>query len=154
MLGTLNDPVHALNLHDRVKTIPPDHTVIAIDSALGNYHSIGKIIIDSGPLYPGAGVGKKLGAHGDYHITGIVNIGGFMEYFILQNTRLSLVMDMVELTVQEIETCLPLAVLEIATVTETSSRPTFTASQIDALWREKLQRRASLAFFATLSDHP
>jgi len=31
---------------------------------------------------------------GDMHITGIVNVGGFMEYFVLQNTRLSLVMKM------------------------------------------------------------
>lgn len=27
-------------------------------------------------------------------MTGIVNVGGFMEYFVLQNTRLSLVMNM------------------------------------------------------------
>ncbi len=28
------------------------------------------------------------------HLTGLVNIGGYMEYFVLQSTRLSLVMKM------------------------------------------------------------
>ena len=28
------------------------------------------------------------------HITGIVNVSGFMEYFVLQNTRLHLIMEM------------------------------------------------------------
>ncbi|MNJ05080.1 hypothetical protein D3C73_1661750 [compost metagenome] len=36
------------------------------------------------------------------HITGIVNVGGFMEYFVLQNTRLSLVMDLAELIAKAI----------------------------------------------------
>ena len=30
------------------------------------------------------------------HIIGIVNVGGFMEYLVLQNTRLSLVMRMAD----------------------------------------------------------
>ncbi|MFP3381143.1 DUF1256 domain-containing protein, partial [Bacillus sp. SIMBA_069] len=47
-----------------------------------------------GALKPGAGVGKELPPIGDASITGVVNVGGFMEYFVLQNTRLSLVMKM------------------------------------------------------------
>ena len=31
------------------------------------------------------------------HVMGIVNISGFMEYMILQNTRLSLVMKMADI---------------------------------------------------------
>ena len=31
---------------------------------------------------------------GDIHITGIVNVSGYMEFFVLQNTRLNLVMKM------------------------------------------------------------
>lgn len=34
---------------------------------------------------------------GDIHISGIVNVGGLMEYLVLQNTRLHLVMSMAEL---------------------------------------------------------
>ena len=39
---------------------------------------------------------KKLPAVGDLHIHGIVNLNGFMEFFVLQNTRLSLVMKMAD----------------------------------------------------------
>ena len=37
---------------------------------------------------------KSLPEVGDVHINGIVNVSGFMEYFVLQNTRLNLVMSM------------------------------------------------------------
>lgn len=37
---------------------------------------------------------KDLPEVGDLHINGIVNVSGFMEYFVLQNTRLHLVMNM------------------------------------------------------------
>jgi len=47
-------------------------------------------------LKPGAGVKKELPVVGDIHITGVVNVGGFMEYFVLQNTRLHLVISMAE----------------------------------------------------------
>jgi len=46
------------------------------------------------PLQPGSGVNKQLPEVGDLHMIGIVNVGGFMEYFVLQNTRLNLVVNM------------------------------------------------------------
>jgi len=48
-------------------------------------------------LSPGSGVNKNLPAIGHINITGIVNVGGFMEIMILQNTRLSVVMNMASL---------------------------------------------------------
>jgi len=48
------------------------------------------------PLLPGTGVNKTLPPVGDLQVLGVVNVGGFMEYFVLQNTRLSAVMRMVE----------------------------------------------------------
>jgi putative sporulation protein YyaC len=57
---------------------------------------VGQISVAPGPLLPGAGVNKQLPAVGRMHITGTVNVGGFMEYFVLQNTRLALVMRMAE----------------------------------------------------------
>ena len=47
-------------------------------------------------MKPGAGVNKDLPPVGDIHLTGIVNVGGFMEYFVLQNTRLSIVFHMAD----------------------------------------------------------
>ena len=37
---------------------------------------------------------KELPPTGDAHIVGHVNVGGFRDFFVLQNTRLSLVVDM------------------------------------------------------------
>ncbi len=97
--GTLEHPVHAMNLADTMSTIErlyKNPFIVAIDACLGQHASIGTIQIGHGPMKPGAGVNKDLPPVGDIHITGIVNVGGFMEFMVLQNTRLSLVMDMAE----------------------------------------------------------
>lgn len=99
VLGTLDEPVHAANLRDVLRRLEqaPDakeRTIIAVDACLGKSESVGYITVKPGPLRPGAGVHKTLPPVGHFHIMGIVNVGGFMEYFVLQNTRLSLVMRM------------------------------------------------------------
>lgn len=97
VFGTLKDPVHAVNLEDTLTHIKNEfHNpfIIAIDACLGKIKSVGHIQVGKGSIKPGAGVNKVLPAVGNMHITGIVNVSGFMEYFVLQNTRLHLVMDM------------------------------------------------------------
>lgn len=97
VLGTLDRPVHAGNLADTLATLEEAErrpAVVAVDACLGRAESVGHITVSPGPLRPGAGVNKTLPDVGDLHITGVVNVGGFMEYFVLQNTRLSLVMRM------------------------------------------------------------
>lgn len=99
IFGTLSNPVHAKNLEESVSRIYDEIQspfIIAIDASLGKSENVGKINIIRGPLFPGAGVNKNLKPVGDISITGIVNISGFMEYIVLQNTRLSLVMQMAE----------------------------------------------------------
>lgn len=99
LYGTLDHPVHAMNLADTVSEIDSRYDnpfIIAIDACLGQLSSVGCIQVSDGPLKPGAGVNKELPSVGDMHITGVVNVGGFMEYFVLQNTRLSLVMNMAD----------------------------------------------------------
>lgn len=100
VLGTLDEPVHAKNLKIVLDKIQADYErpfIISIDACLGKAENIGCISVGEGPIKPGAGVNKKLPEVGDIHIMGIVNIGGFMEYLILQNTRLSLVMRMADI---------------------------------------------------------
>ncbi|GAA0136057.1 spore protease YyaC [Paenibacillus sp. YSY-4.3] len=100
LYGTLEDPVHAVNLKDilhQINTTFMDPYIIGIDACLGQTTSVGSIQVVQGPLRPGAGVNKELPPVGDIHLTGIVNVGGFMEYFVLQNTRLSLVMRLSEI---------------------------------------------------------
>lgn len=94
--GTLDDPLHAVNLDERLAEIPEGAYVVAVDACLGQVSSVGQVKHMKGPLKPGAGVDKDLTPVGDYHYKGIVNVGGFMEYFVLQNTRLSLVMKMAD----------------------------------------------------------
>lgn len=104
--GTLDEPVHAKNLQEKLEIIYNSLNnpfIIAIDACLGNIDRIGYIAVNKGSLKPGAGVNKNLPAIGDISITGIVNLGGYMEYLVLQNTQLSLVMKMADILVQSIK---------------------------------------------------
>jgi putative sporulation protein YyaC len=96
--GNLNDPVHAVNLSSVLEIIQEAHQtppfILAVDACLGKFDHVGHLILEKGPLRPGAGVKKSLPAFGDYTLTGVVNVCGFMEYFVLQNTRLGIVMRM------------------------------------------------------------
>ncbi len=97
--GTLDHPVHATNLQltlTQVNKANPNAFIIAVDACLGHLDSVGCINLAKGALKPGAGVHKSLPAVGEAYLTGIVNVGGFMEYLVLQNTRLSVVMKMAE----------------------------------------------------------
>lgn len=98
--GNLEQPVHAGNLKDtleRLRRDIPDSYIIAVDACLGAAGHIGRIAIGQGPLKPGSGLKKELPETGDMHITGIVNHCGWMDFMVLQNTRLGLVMKMSEI---------------------------------------------------------
>ncbi|WP_078556384.1 spore protease YyaC [Bacillus alkalicellulosilyticus] len=104
--GTLEHPVHAVNLEDTLVEINKKHTrpfIIGIDACLGRVSSVGKITVGDGSIKPGAAVNKKLPEVGNIHLTGIVNIGGMMEYFVLQNTRLHTVMKMATIMASSID---------------------------------------------------
>ena len=95
--GTLEKPVHAVNLDETIQQINKTYNnpfIIAIDAGLGRHSSVGMIDVKDGPLKPGTGVNKELTHVGNMHLTGLVNISGYMEYFVLQSTRLNLVMKM------------------------------------------------------------
>lgn len=95
--GTVHNPVHAVNLKESLCSIYKNHDkpyLIAIDACLGKSSSVGSIIAENKPLKPGLALNKQLPQVGNMNITGVVNVSGFMEQTVLQNTRLSLVMDM------------------------------------------------------------
>jgi putative sporulation protein YyaC len=105
LFGTLEKPVHAMNLSETLLEITNsifNPFIIGIDACLGQASSVGFIQVGTGPVRPGAGVNKDLPPVGDIHITGIVNVGGFMEYFVLQNTRLHLVVHMSRVIAQNL----------------------------------------------------
>ena len=97
--GTLQNPVHALNLEETSRYIHlhhPGSLVIAIDASLGQKKHLGYVTIDNGSLYPGAAVHKELPPVGDIHITGIVNISGALAQLTLQTTRISTVISLAD----------------------------------------------------------
>lgn len=107
VLGTLDDPVHAGNLSATMESVARSFMnplVIAVDACLGRLESVGTLTVGQGSLRPGAGVNKTLPAVGQVYVTGVVNVGGFMEYLVLQNTRLSLVVKMARVAAEGIHT--------------------------------------------------
>ncbi len=98
--GNLDEPVHAKNIDrvmEHVASCYEKPLVVAVDACLGKMDHIGFVTIGEGSIKPGSGVKKDLAPVGDMYITGIVNFGGFMDYLILQNTRLSIVMKMADM---------------------------------------------------------
>jgi putative sporulation protein YyaC len=106
--GTIDEPVHAMNIKDVLNNLPQDKKVIAIDACLGSINSVGTFGVINGSLKPGAGVKKELPEVGDYSIYGVVNFSGHMEYFVLQNTRLAIVMKMAHTIAKAVYKVFPL----------------------------------------------
>lgn len=71
--GTLEHPVHALNLDSVYQEILqkfPDAIIIAIDAAIGKSRQCGLLAVRHSPLKPGLGLGKQLSCVGNIHIVG------------------------------------------------------------------------------------
>ena len=103
--GTLEQPVHAANLAQFTQQIADQYEnplTVAIDASLGNSNRIGFINVKKGGLKPGTALNKDLPEIGDFHISGVVNVGGYLEQMVLQNTRLFLVYRMAEVIARSI----------------------------------------------------
>jgi len=95
VIGTLDYPIHALNLNHAVERIQRDFEhalVIAVDASVGDAEHIGYATMGRGSLKPGLGVRKNLDAVGDIFITGIVGAAAGGDPLFLQSVRLSTVM--------------------------------------------------------------
>ncbi len=101
VVGTLEEPLHALNLRERLLPVierPDRPLVVAVDAALGPSAGVGTVHLRSGGLLPGQGVGKDLPQVGELAITATVNIqAGAMDVQILQSTRLFVVQELAEM---------------------------------------------------------
>ena len=95
LFGTLENPVHAKNLRqtlDNINNLYQNPFVIAVDASLGTADEVGNIVIKNTPLFPGSALDKNLPPVGDISIKGIVNVSGTLDFMVLQNTRLYIVM--------------------------------------------------------------
>ena len=121
--GTIDHPVHALNLAEtleRIEEAHPDACIVGIDAWLGEEESVGSMELRDGAFEPGSGIGKTLPSVGDYSIIGVVTAGGFMGYVMLRNTRLSLVIQMAKSITDFILRSLEArAIKQVAATTET-----------------------------------
>jgi putative sporulation protein YyaC len=74
--GTLQAPVHAMNIKKVLKEIYEVHDdpfIIGIDACLGDDRKIGTIFIQEGAFIPGKALKKDLPSVGDCHLKAIVN---------------------------------------------------------------------------------
>lgn len=95
--GTISQPIHALNLSDKLKEIKKNHPtskIIGVDACLGDNKNIGEIQARNYPIHPGKGVGKLLPDVGESSIIGIVDSSDNNELFTSRNIRLDLILNM------------------------------------------------------------
>lgn len=98
--GTLDNPIHALNIYEalsEIKSKHPDGFFLAIDACLGEKHNIGNIQIRKGPILPGKGVGKNLPKIGNHSIVAIVDEIDENSKFSFNNIRLNFIVEMSEI---------------------------------------------------------
>src|SRR6056297_2383709 len=123
IIGNINNPIHASNLNKKLDSIYRKYQepfIIAIDAGLGKKSSVGYIDVKKGPLKPGTGVNKNLTEVGDLHITGLVNVGGYMEYLVLQSTRLNIVLKMAKIIAMAIKKVIKELQQEISLINQES----------------------------------
>ena len=100
--GTLDSPIHALNLKEKLAEIQTMHKgkkIIAIDASVGTALLVGGVYIENKPLMTGRGVNKSLPTVGDYIIKGCM---GIYEYDVAAtisnlNTSISFVDEMADI---------------------------------------------------------
>lgn len=103
--GTINEPIHALNIDKKIlqiKKIHPDFRIIGVDACLGDNDSIGEVQARDFPIHPGKGVGKSLPNVGEASIIGIVDSSDNNELFTNRNIRLNLIMNMAKVITHSI----------------------------------------------------
>lgn len=96
--GTLDSPVHALNLRPTVEEIYrtiPHCCIIAVDACLGTH--IGSVTLTEGAIIPGTGVSRSLFAVGHLSLTGIVGSDKGNAYSNLSTVRLNRVVTLANL---------------------------------------------------------
>jgi len=83
VIGTLNNPLHALNLKETLDSIAHKYQktlIITVYACLGRVRSIGEIRVLNGPIKLGIAMKKDLQWVGDINVTGVVNVSDFMEF--------------------------------------------------------------------------
>lgn len=105
VFGTLDEPVHAKNLPETIQQVEEtfhNPYIIAVDAALGSIRKVKQWILDWVPPTRSCSEEENFFDRNLY-IKGYVNVGGFLEYTVLQCTRLSDVMSMAQIITKAIQ---------------------------------------------------
>lgn len=100
LYGTLKEPVHALNIEQKIQSIYKEYSnpfIVAIDACLSSAYPIGTIIIENKPIFPALAFNKKLPPIGHLSIKCVVNKQGSNQLDLLQSTRLHFIMELSEI---------------------------------------------------------
>lgn len=93
VFGTIDEPIHAMNIKDRINGIIKEYPhckIIGIDASIGE--DVGSILLRDTPIKAGLGVGKKLPHVGNFSIVGCVTDSNSI--LGLNEIRLSLITNM------------------------------------------------------------
>lgn len=101
--GHLDKNINASNANDTIRYIKGTYKnpfIIAIDSAISTRENIGKILVENNGMHLGKALNKNINCIGDLSVKGIVsqnvNVPQY-NFKLLQNTSLSLVMNMADI---------------------------------------------------------
>ena len=103
IIGDLENTVQSNNIKQKYENIIETYKnpfIISVDSALSLEENIGKIIVEENGIEIGSGLNKKLIEIGNMSIKGIVAKNTYntkCNFNILQNTHLSLIMNMADI---------------------------------------------------------
>ncbi len=101
--GTLEEPVHALNITDSLKMIDENSLIFSIDAFIGDEEQVGYLLFKEGPVSPGKALERDLPEVGDFHFLGVVNYSDQLPPAqFLSDTRLFTVMSIAKTIVKVI----------------------------------------------------
>lgn len=100
--GTIEKPVHALNISETLNEIRSRTTeplIVSVDACLGSADRIGSILFNEGPLIPGFAIRNPLPGVGVCHFKGVVNhLDPHFPADSLNSTRLDTVLRLARIT--------------------------------------------------------
>lgn len=108
IIGTLEEPLCATNIKEKLEYIKNKYEkpyIVAVDAAFSKKEDIGKVIVSDKSMRIGKGIDKNLEPIGNVSIKGIVAKDykiPKINFTILQNTSLNLVMNLAEDTARGI----------------------------------------------------
>ncbi len=111
VIGTLEHPVHAVNLDRTIEEMEehyPDAIIVAVDAAVGRWDHVGLVTPEKGPLRPGLGARKNLPPLATFPSPGS-SAGRSGDPLFLQSIRLSQVMRLADCISRSI--CLGLRII-------------------------------------------